>query len=257
MGFYPNIWVDVWQKAARPMTRASYPKVMDEQAAYDPVAPAREFATAWFRSSQQLSRGLGQMYRSMAEANRAFVPGTVEETENGETSGAGPSTADERESTDVEEVSFTRPGWETKRSTDNWESLGVGDYVRFSKVVNEEDVAGFAALSGDTNRLHLDDDFAVETRFGGRIAHGTLVSGLISAALARLPGLTIYLSQDLEFLKPVDIGSRITAVVEVVEDVGHGRYRLTTVVEDEGGEPVIDGEAVVIIDEPPAVDGEI
>jgi acyl dehydratase len=225
--------------------------VMDEQRAYDPSAPAREFATAWFRSSQQLSKGLGQMYRSMAEANRAFVPGVASETENGE---AVPAPQDEGESADIEEVAFTRPGWETERSTDDWASLGVGDYVRFSKVVSDEDVAGFANLSGDTNRLHLDDDFAVETRFGGRIAHGTLVSGLISAALARLPGLTIYLSQDLEFLKPVDIDSRITAVVEVVEDVGHGRYRLTTVVEDEDGEPVVDGEAVVIIDEPPEAD---
>ncbi|MFB6168525.1 MAG: MaoC family dehydratase [Haloferacaceae archaeon] len=225
---------------------------MDEQASYDPAAPAREFATAWFRSSQQLSRGLGQMWQSVAEANRAFVPGAASETENG----TAPPAADGGESTDIEEVAFTRPGWETERSTDDWESLGVGDYVRLSKVVSDEDVASFANLSGDTNRLHLDDDFAVETRFGGRIAHGTLVSGLISAALARLPGLTIYLSQDLEFLKPVDIGSRITAVVEVVEDVGHGRYRLTTVVEDEDGDPVIDGEAVVIIDEPPEDEDE-
>ena len=224
---------------------------MDEQRAYDPSAPAREFATAWFRSSQQLSKGLGQMYRSMAEANRAFVPGVASETGNGETVSAP---RDRGESTDIEEVAFTRPGWETERSADDWASLGVGDYVRFSKEVSDEDVVGFANLSGDTNRLHLDDDFAVETRFGGRIAHGTLVSGLISAALARLPGLTIYLSQDLEFLKPVEIGSRITAVVEVVEDVGHGRYRLTTVVEDEDGDPVVDGEAVVIIDEPPERD---
>ena len=92
------------------------------------------------------------------------------------------------------------------------------------------------------------------TRFGGRIVHGTLVSGLISAALARLPGLTIYLSQDLEFLKPVEIGDRLTAVVEIVEDIGNGRYRLTTSVENEDAEPVIDGEAVVIIDEPPSAD---
>ncbi len=244
-------WVEVWQKAARPMPQASYLNGMDEQAAYDPAAPAREFATAWLRSSQQLSKGFGQMYRSMAEANRALVPGVESETSNGEHDAQAPT---EGESTDIEEVAFTRPGWETERSTDDWESLGVGDYVRFSKEISDEDVAGFANLSGDTNRLHLDDDFAVETRFGGRIAHGTLVSGLISAALARLPGLTIYLSQDLEFLKPVEVDSRITAVVEIVEDVGHGRYRLTTVVEDDDDEPVVDGEAVVIIDEPPEAD---
>jgi acyl dehydratase len=219
---------------------------MDEEAGYDPAAPVREFTSAWFRSSRQLSRGIGQMYRGIAEANRAFVPGTDGVRENGE--------AEERQSTDTPEVAFTRPGWETERSVDHWEDLGVGDHVRFSKVVSDEDVVTFAGLSGDSNRLHLDDEFAAETRFGNRIAHGTLVSGLISAALARLPGLTIYLSQDLEFLKPVDIGTRLAAVVEVVEDVGHGRYRLTTVVEDEGGDPVVDGEAVVVIDEPPTVD---
>jgi acyl dehydratase len=154
----------------------------------------------------------------------------------------------------VPEVAFSRDDWETERSVDDWADLGVGDHVRFSKDVTDEDVTAFAAASGDTNRLHLDDEFAARTRFGGRIAHGTLVSGLISAALARLPGLTIYLSQDLEFLAPVEVGDRLTAVVEVVEDVGHGRFRLTTVVEDEAGDPVVDGEAVVVIDEPPARD---
>lgn len=227
------------------------PGAMDEQTTYDPSAPAREFASAWFRSSRQLSRGLGRMYRSMAEANRAFVPGADDAAGNREHDGGGVAVT-EQESTDIDEVAFSREGWETERSADNWASLGVGDYVRFGKVISDDDVVGFANLSGDTNRLHLDDEFAAETRFGSRIAHGTLVSGLISAALARLPGLTIYLSQDLEFLKPVEIGTRITAVVEVVEDVGHGRYRLTTVVEDEDGDPVVDGEAVVIIDEPPA-----
>lgn len=213
---------------------------MDRDGGYDPPTPIGEFASAWARSSRQVSRGIGQMYRSIARANRAFVPGLDQDA------GAG--------TTDGDEVAFGRPGWETERSVDHWEDLGVGDHVRFSKEITDEDVVTFAGVSGDTNRLHLDDEFAAETRFGNRIAHGTLVSGLISAALARLPGLTIYLSQDLEFLKPVDIGDRLTAVVEVVEDVGHGRYRLTTVVEDETGDPVVDGEAVVVVDEPPADD---
>ena len=252
MATTPRSWARAWERVAKPMPGDFMTRVMDEQTTYDPSAPAREFASAWFTSSRQLSRGLGQMYRSMAEANRAFVPSADDAVGNGKHEGGGSVAVAKQESTDIEEVAFSREGWETERSTDDWASLGVGDYVRFSKVISDDDVASFATLSGDTNRLHLDDEFAVDTRFDGRIAHGTLVSGLISAALARLPGLTIYLSQDLEFLKPVEIDTRITAVVEVVEDVGHGRYRLTTVVDDEDGDPVVDGEAVVIIDEPPA-----
>jgi acyl dehydratase len=63
--------------------------------------------------------------------------------------------------------------------------------------------------------------------------------------------MTVYLSQDLRFLKPVDIGSELTAVVEIVEDLGDDRYRLDTVVEDADETAVIDGEAVVLIDPAP------
>jgi Acyl dehydratase len=166
---------------------------MDRDGGYDPPTPIGEFASAWARSSRQVSRGIGQMYRSIARANRAFVPGLDQDA------GAG--------TTDGDEVAFGRPGWETERSVDHWEDLGVGDHVRFSKEITDEDVVTFAGVSGDTNRLHLDDEFAAETRFGNRIAHGTLVSGLISAALARLPGLTIYLSQTWSFSSPSTSGT--------------------------------------------------
>jgi acyl dehydratase len=126
----------------------------------------------------------------------------------------------------------------------------VGDQVTFSKTITDADVRRFAASSGDTNPLHLDEEFAEGTRFKSRIAHGTLVGGLISAALARLPGLTIYLSQDLEFHAPVRIDDRASAECEIVEDLGRNQYRLTTTVSvDE--EVVIDGEAVVLVDELP------
>lgn len=142
------------------------------------------------------------------------------------------------------------PEWKTETTVESWENVSVGDGVRFTKTVTERDVERFAAASGDTNPLHLDEAYAAETRFKGRIAHGTLVAGLISAALARYPGNVIYLSQDLEFLKPVRIGDRITADVEIVEAFGDDRYRLTTQVLDEDA-AVIDGEAVVLIDEAP------
>ena len=142
--------------------------------------------------------------------------------------------------------------WTFDRTGDDPSTLSVGDLVTFEKTITEEDVRRFAEVSGDTNRLHLDEAFASDTRFGERIAHGTLVSGLISAALARLPGLTVYLSQDLQFRAPVSIGDRVSARVEIVEDLGGNQYRLETVIRDEENDvTVIDGEAVVLIDSMP------
>lgn len=144
-------------------------------------------------------------------------------------------------------------GWETTRLIEG--DLSVDDAVRFSKTVTEDDIERFAAASGDTNPIHLDDEFAEGTRFKGRIAHGILVSGLISAALARLPGSIVYLSQDLEFRAPVRIGDELTATVEIVEDLGGDQYRIQTTVSKVGeDDPVVDGEAVVLVDEPPADD---
>ncbi|PSP90858.1 acyl dehydratase [Halobacteriales archaeon QS_4_69_34] len=177
---------------------------------------------------------------SYLEANRAVMAGLGLRSATGERVGAP-----------IAELSYVTPGWSFERSVDTRAELGVGDFVRFSKPVLDDDVHAFAQASGDTNRLHLDDGFAAETRFGGPIAHGTLVSGLISAALARLPGLTVYLSQDVEYRGPVEIGDVVTAECEIVEDLGDEQYRLTTRVHTDEGETVIDGEAVVLIDEPP------
>ncbi|WP_324759353.1 CBS domain-containing protein [Haloarcula sp. GH36] len=149
---------------------------------------------------------------------------------------------------------FERP--DTSYERDDWEfesygvadGIDVGDHVRFSKTLDQADVEAFAEASGDTNSLHLDDEFAEGTRFGRRIVHGTLVSGLISAALARLPGLTIYLSQEVSYRGPVDIGERVTAHCEVVERITDDRFRLTTAVEGADGDSVVEGVAVVISD---------
>jgi acyl dehydratase/CBS domain-containing protein len=138
------------------------------------------------------------------------------------------------------------------------DGLAVGDRVSFSKRLSEDDVAAFAEATGDTNRVHLDEAFAEGTRFGGRIAHGILTAGTISAALARIPGLTIYLSQELYFLGPVEIGETVTAVCEVLESLGNGRFRLSTGVYGEDGDAVVEGEAVVLVEPLPAEgdDGE-
>ena len=128
------------------------------------------------------------------------------------------------------------------------EGKNFGEDLELVKTVAEEDVRAFAEASGDTNRLHLDGPFAAKSRFGEQIVHGTLVAGLISAALARLPGLTIYLSQELSFLGPVPIGERVTAECAVIEPLGENQFRLSTDVLDSQGETVIDGEAVVLSD---------
>lgn len=157
----------------------------------------------------------------------------------------------ERQPSSVDALAFDQPDWEFDRSVADPDAITVGDTVTFAKTLAEADVRAFARASGDTNRLHLDDEYADATRFGGRIVHGTLVAGLISAALARLPGLTVYLSQDLEFASPVRLGDRVRGVVEVTEVLGGDQYRLTTTIETAAGEPVVDGEAVVLIDAAP------
>lgn len=162
--------------------------------------------------------------------------------------GTGPATDHRHEGRP--ETAYEKADWEFECSMHSTEEPTVGDWVSFSKAVSEQDVRSFAAASGDTNRLHLDEAYASRTRFGRRIVHGTLVGGLISAALARLPGLTIYVSQDLSFRGPVDIGDHLTAVCEIVETFGRDKYQLTTDVHNGAEQPVLEGEAVVLIDIP-------
>ncbi|ELY67065.1 MaoC family dehydratase [Natrinema versiforme] len=185
--------------------------------------------------------------RTATAANRAAVSAMVPSTDSKDDAEA------DRVTPSIPSVDYSDLDWQFDRTVDDPDHISVGDTVTFEKSLTDEDVRAFAAVSGDTNRLHLDEEFAADTRFGERIVHGTLVSGLISAALARLPGLTIYLSQDLEFSGPVGVGDRVSARVEIVEDLGNDQYRLETVVRDEDDDAtVIDGEAVVLIDDLPA-----
>ena len=139
-----------------------------------------------------------------------------------------------------------RPDWETESDIDGEPS--VGDTLRFSKPVSEADIERFALASGDTNPLHLDAASAAGTRFGGRIAHGGLIAGIISAALARLPGTVVYLEQDLTFRSPVRIGETVTAELEVVDDLSEAKYRLRTVARTDG-DAAVEGTATVLIED--------
>lgn len=210
---------------------------------YDPFESHSTFADAWFRFPASIMQ-------SAAAANRAAMAAFVSST-NGETDTVSPF-SDSEHVPGVPSVAYDELDWEFERSVDRWEDLSVGDTVTFGKELDEDDVAAFAQSSGDTNRLHLDEAFAEKTRFEGKIVHGTLVGGVISAALARLPGITIYLSQDLEFRHPVQLGDHVTAHVEIIEDLGENQYCLSTVVRNDTEEKtIIDGEAIVLIDELP------
>jgi acyl dehydratase len=129
-------------------------------------------------------------------------------------------------------------------------ALQVGDTDSLTKTITDDDIRAFADLTTDNNPVHLDDDFAKTTRFGRRIAHGMLSAGLISAVLAnKLPGTgTVYLSQSLSFVAPVYPGDTITARVTVTK-VRKDKpiVTLETVCTNQRDEPVIRGEAVVLV----------
>ena len=128
------------------------------------------------------------------------------------------------------------------------EDLHVGMRATFSKTITEADIVLFAGISGDNNALHMNEEFAATTHFGGRIAHGFLTASVISAAVAnRLPGPgTIYLSQQLNFRAPVRIGQTVHACVSV-SAIDHARRRVTLDTVCRVGETVvIDGQALVM-----------
>lgn len=122
-----------------------------------------------------------------------------------------------------------------------------GMQAKFSKTVSETDVYGFAGITGDFNPLHVNAQSAKEDLFGERIVHGMLSASFISTVIAmHLPGPgTVYLSQNLTFLKPVKFGDTITALVEIEELQERGRARLHTWVENQRQEVVVDGSALV------------
>jgi acyl dehydratase len=151
------------------------------------------------------------------------------------------------------DTQYERDDWEFEYRGADESTVSVGDVARFSKTISEDDVEAFAEVTGDTNRVHLDAAYAAETRFGGRIVHGVLANGLISAALARLPGLTIYLSQESSFRAPLPIGEHATAVCEIVEDLGRDKYRIETTVSDGDDTIVLEGNAVVLVDDLPPI----
>lgn len=128
----------------------------------------------------------------------------------------------------------------------------VGDRAEFEKTVTAEDIEAFAHVTGDTNPLHRDAAYAARTRFKEPIAHGMLSAGYISAVLGTklAPSCcAVYVSQSLRFLRPVKIGDTIKAVAQVKGIEPEKRmYTIETDCFNQNGEPVVKGEAVVLLD---------
>ncbi|MEJ6404746.1 MaoC family dehydratase [Yoonia sp. 2307UL14-13] len=128
------------------------------------------------------------------------------------------------------------------------EDIEIGMVRSLRKVVTDRDIEMFAEVSTDRNPVHLDDEYAHDTIFGGRIAHGMLTAGLVSAVIGeQLPGHgTVYLGQSLKFLAPVRPGDMVLAEVEVTEiDHAKRRVKMDTrcIVNDK---KVLAGEATVL-----------
>lgn len=129
-----------------------------------------------------------------------------------------------------------------------YDELAVGDKAEVTHRVTERDLTLFAAVSGDVNPVHLDEAFAAATPFKGRIAHGMFSGALISAAIAcELPGPgSIYIGQEMSFLRPVRLQDEIRVELEILEKLPKNRVRVATRVFNQDGKQVVDGVATVM-----------
>jgi len=130
-----------------------------------------------------------------------------------------------------------------------FDELTIGQSATFTKACTEETIKTFAIASGDNNPVHLDEEFASQTQFGGRIAHGLWTGSLISAAVAtRLPGPgSIYLGQSLKFRRPVKIGDELTVTltIESKKEKNHS-VEISCDVKNQTGKSVVTGTADIM-----------
>ena len=127
--------------------------------------------------------------------------------------------------------------------------IKIGDKASFQKTITETDVYLYAGITGDLNPAHINQVESEKTMFQGRIAHGMLTAGLVSAVLGmQLPGPgSIYLGQELKFTAPVRIGDTIKAEVEVIEkNEDKNRIKLSTTCTNQDGVEVLKGIATIM-----------
>lgn len=139
------------------------------------------------------------------------------------------------------------------------DAISVGQRAELSTEVTAHRVEMFAEATGDMNPVHLDEEAGRKSKFGGRVAHGMLTAGFVSAAIAsELPGPgSIYMGQTLRFTRPVKLGDTVNVRLEVLEvNTAKRRVRLATTCTNQNGETVMDGEATVMVpDERPPPGG--
>ena len=129
-----------------------------------------------------------------------------------------------------------------------FDEIAIGDTATYTRLITNQEVEAFAAISGDHSPLHLDPDYAATTHFGECIAHGMLTGAVISAAIAmQLPGPgSVYLNQSLQFRAPVLLGDTLTVTLEVTEKHTKRPWvTLSCTVENQNGKAVAKGEAQV------------
>lgn len=130
-----------------------------------------------------------------------------------------------------------------------FEDLKVGMTAVFGKTVTDADICIFAGVSGDTNPVHLNDDYAKATMFKGRIAHGMFGASLISAVFGtKMPGPgCIYVSQNLRFKAPVRVGDTLIARVTVKNLLPQKKFVEFDTVCTVAGKTVMDGDAILMV----------
>ena len=130
----------------------------------------------------------------------------------------------------------------------SYEQLEVGQKSNSQRQVSQTDIEMFAAVSGDCNPVHLDAEFAASTAFKSPKAHGMLSGALISAAIAlNLPGPgSIYLEQQLSFLRPIKPGDLLNIELEVLEKLPKNRVRIATRIFNQQNKAMVHGEALVL-----------
>ena len=123
----------------------------------------------------------------------------------------------------------------------------VGQTCTYSQLVDDKLVRGYADLTGDHNKIHVDDVFAKKTKFGQRIAHGGILFGMISKVLGgQMPGLgTVYLTQTVNFKAPVFINDTVTVVATIKALLPKQVAEINTVITKQTGEVVVDGVSTV------------
>ena len=128
-----------------------------------------------------------------------------------------------------------------------FKDISLGQTAEYEKQVTDEDVRKFADISGDYNPIHLDDEFAKDSMFGARIAHGILTASHISAVIGYIfpgPGW-IYLGQSLQFRAPVKIGDTVHTAVEVTDTVAEKNIVELSTVCKVGDTVVLKGTATI------------